>query len=133
MVDITRSDVSTLIQDAYANDFLAHATKTSVVLSTFQTKNLGTRTTNLPVLATKPHAGWVGESSSAPEGVKPTAKVTWANKTLVVEELAVIVPVHENVIDDATVDVVAEITRQGAEAIAFALDAAVIFGIGKPL
>lgn len=133
MVDITRSDVSTLIQEAYAHDFLAHATKTSAVLSAFPTKNLGTKTTNLPVLATKPHAGWVAESATTSAGTKPVAKVTWANKTLVVEELAVIIPVHENVVDDATVDVVAEITRSGAEAIAYALDAAVIFGIGKPL
>lgn len=132
MVDITRSDVSTLIQEAYAHDFLAHATKTSAVLRAFPTKNLGTKTTNLPVLATKPHAGWVTESSTQSQGVKPVAKVTWANKTLVVEELAVIIPVHENVIDDATTDVVADITRTGAEAIAYALDAAVIFGIGKP-
>lgn len=133
MVDITRSDVSTLIQEAYANDFIAHATKTSAVLSAFPTKNLGTKTTHLPVLATKPHASWVAESSTSATGTKPTAKVTWADKTLVVEELAVIIPVHENVVDDATIDVVAEITRSGAEAIAFALDAAVIFGIHKPL
>lgn len=133
MVDITRSDVSTLIQEAYAHDFIAHATKTSAVLGAFPTKNLGTKTTNLPVLATKPHAGWVTESSSDAAGTKKTAKVTWANKTLVTEELAVIIPVHENVVDDATIDVVAEITRTGAEAIAFALDAAVIFGINKPL
>lgn len=131
--DITRSDVSNLIQTAYSNDFLAHATKSSAVLRAFPTKNLGTKTTQLPVLATKPHAAWVGESATASEGAKPTAKVTWGNKTMVVEELAVIIPVHENVIDDATTDVVAEITKTGAEAIAYALDAAVIFGIGKPL
>lgn len=131
-VDITRTDVSTLIQEAYADDFIAHATHTSAVLSAFPTKNLGTKTTHLPVLATKPHAGWVAESSTDPTGVKQTKKATWADKTLVVEELAVIIPVHENVIDDATTDVVADITKTGAEAIAFALDAAVIFGIGKP-
>lgn len=131
--DISRSDVATLIQDAYAPDFLAHTYKTSAVLSTFPTRNLGTKTTNLPVLSTKPHASWVAESASDPTGVKPTAQATWANKTIVVEELAVIIPVHENVIDDATTDVVADITRQGAEAIAWALDAAVLFGWQKPL
>lgn len=131
--DVTRTDVSTLIQEAYAPDFLAHATKTSAVLSAFPTKNLGTKTTNLPVLATKPHAGWVGESSGDSTGTKPQSKPTWGNKTLVVEELAVIVAIHENVVDDATTDVVADITRMGAEAIAFALDAAVIFGWQKPL
>jgi HK97 family phage major capsid protein len=132
-VDITRNDVATLIQQAYADDFINHVTHTSAVLGAFPTKNLGTKTTNLPVLATKPHAAWVAESSTDPTGTKPTSKVTWANKTLVVEELAVIIPVHENVVDDATVDVIAEITKTGAESIAFALDAAVIFGIGKPL
>lgn len=131
--DISRSDIATLIQDAYAPDFLAHTTKSSVVLSAFPTRSLGTKTTNLPVLSTKPHAAWVAESATQDSGVKPTAQATWANKTLVVEELAVIVPIHENVIDDATVDVVSDITRQGAEAIAFALDAAVLFGHQKPL
>lgn len=131
--DTTRADVATLIQQGYSNEFLAHATKSSVVLSAFPTKSLGTRLTNLPVLATKPHAGWVGESFTDPTGVKPTSKVTWSNKTLVVEELAVIVPVHENTIDDATVSVVSELTRTGAESIAFALDAAVLRGINKPL
>lgn len=133
MSDVTRADVATLIQDAYASEFIAHTTKSSVVLGAFPTKNLGTKTTNLPVLATKPHAGWVGESFTDPTGVKPVSKVTWSNKTLVVEELAVIVPVHENVIDDATIGVVSEITRTGAEAIAFALDAAVLRGHNKPL
>src|SRR3954469_17348719 len=98
MVDINRSDVSTLIQEAYADDFLAHATKTSAVLSAFPKKNLGTKTTNLPVLATKPHAAWVAESSTSPEGAKPTRKITWGNKTLTVEELAVIIAIHENVV-----------------------------------
>lgn len=131
--DITRSDVSNLIQTAYANDFLAHATKSSAVLRAFPTKNLGTKTTQLPVLATKPHAAWVGESATSAAGVKPTAKITWGSKVLTVEEIAIIIPVHENVIDDATTDVIAEITKSGAEAIAYALDAAVIFGINKPL
>lgn len=131
--DVQRNDVSTLIQQAYANDFIAHAHKTSAVLSAFPTKNLGTKTTNLPVLSTKPHASWIAESSSDASGTKPTAKVTWANKTLVVEELAVILPVHEDVVADATEDVIAELTKSGAEAIAFSLDAAVLFGINKPL
>jgi HK97 family phage major capsid protein len=132
MADISRSDVATLIQEAYANDFLATAAGTSCVLRAFPTRNLGTKTTHEPVLATKPHAKWVQESATSASGVKPTGKVTWADKTLVAEELAVIVPVHENVIDDATESVLAEITKAGAEAIAYALDAAVIFGHNKP-
>lgn len=132
MADITRADVAALIQDAYSNEFLAHAAKTSAVLGAFPTKDMGTKTIKMPVLATKPHAKWVEESATSDAGKKPTAKVTWGNKNLVAEELAVIVPVHENVVDDATEDVLSEITKTGAEAIAWALDAAVIFGIDKP-
>lgn len=132
MADISRSEVSTIIQEAYASDFLNTAVRTSAVLAAFPRRNMGTKTINEPVLLTKPHAGWVGESATQDEGVKPTAQVTWGNKSLVAEELAVIVPVHENVLDDATEDLLAEIVRVGGEAIGNALDAAVIFGINKP-
>lgn len=132
MADISRSDVATLIQEAYATDFLNWTANSSAVLRAFPTRNLGTKTTNEPVLATKPHAKWVAESATLSTGVKPTAEVTWANKTLVAEELAVIVPIHENVLDDATTNVVADIVKAGGEAIAYALDAAVIFGQHKP-
>lgn len=132
MADISRSEVSTLIEEAYARDFLSAAAKQSAVLSAFPTRDMGTKTVNEPVLATKPQAGWVGESATAPEGVKPTTQVTWANKQLVAEEVAVIVPVHENVLDDATDNILAELIRVGSEAIGWTLDAAVIFGIGKP-
>lgn len=132
MADIGRTDVATLIQEAYANDFLQWAANTSAVLKAFPTRNLGTKITHEPVLATKPHAKWVQESATLAAGAKPTAKVTWADKTLIAEELAVIVPVHENAIADATTDLLMEITKAAGESIAFALDAAVIFGHNKP-
>lgn len=132
MADISRSDVATLIQDAYATDFLNWSAKSSVALQAFPTRNMGTKTVNEPVLATKPHAKWVAESATAPEGVKPTGKITWGNKQLVAEELAVIIPVHENAVDDATEDLLAEMAKTGGEAMGFALDAAVFFGINKP-
>jgi HK97 family phage major capsid protein len=124
--------VATLIQEAYASDFLNWTAGTSAVLKAFPTRNMGTKTVHEPVLATKPHAKWVQESATSSAGVKPTAEVTWGDKTLVAEELAVIVPIHENVLDDATTNVVADIVKAGGEAIAYALDAAVIFGNHKP-
>ena len=130
--DITRAEVAGLIQDAYATDFLASAADTSVTLQAFPTVSMGTKTERLPVLATIPHADWVTEQSDDPAGTKPTFKATWANKTLVAEEVAVIIPVHENVIDDATEDVLAEITKLGGQAMGYALDAAVLFGTNKP-
>ena len=79
-----------------------------------------------------PHAEWVTEQSDDPAGTKPTSKATWDNKVLVAEEVAVIIPVHENVIDDATEDVLAEISKVGGQAMGYALDAAIFFGTNKP-
>lgn len=132
MADVSRADVATLIQEAYAADFLQWAAKKSVALQAFPTRDMGTKVVNEPVLATKPHAKWVNESATDASGVKPTGKVTWANKQLIAEELAVIVPVHENVVDDATEAVLGQLAQAGGEAIGFALDAAVFFSINKP-
>ncbi|ATN88499.1 major capsid protein [Mycobacterium phage DaWorst] len=132
MADISRSEVATLIQEAYANDLLASAKKGSTVLQAFPTVNMGTKTTHLPVLATLPGASWVSESATEPEGVKPTSEATWADRTLVAEEVAVIIPVHENVVDDASTSLLEEIAALGGQAIGKKLDQAVIFGTDKP-
>lgn len=132
MADISRSDAAALIQDAYSTDFLNFATESSAVLSVFPTRNMGTKSVRLPVLSTLPHAKWVGESASAAEGVKPTDKATWGSKELIAEELAVIIPVHENVLADASEDILGELTKLGGQAIGRALDAAVLFGTNKP-
>src|SRR5690606_6231384 len=132
MADISRSEVSTLIQEAYASTLLDAAVKGSTVLSAFPTVSMGTKLTHLPVLATLPEADWVGESATEAEGVKPTSQITWADRTLVAEELAVIVPVHENVIDDATEDLLSATAVLGGQSIGKKLDQAVLLGINKP-
>jgi HK97 family phage major capsid protein len=132
MADISRAEVATLIQEEYSQTLLDAAVAGSTALAAFPRVNMGTKTINLPVLATLPAADWVAESATDPTGVKPTAEATWANKTLVAEELAVIIPVHENVIDDATVDILDELTKLGGQAIGKRFDQAVLFGTAKP-
>jgi HK97 family phage major capsid protein len=132
VADISRSEVATLIQEEYSQTLLDAAAAGSTALAAFPTVNMGTKTVNMPVLATLPEAGWVAESATDSTGVKPTAEVTWANKTLVAEEIAVIVPVHENVIDDATTAILDDITTLAGAAIGKKLDQAVFFGTDKP-
>lgn len=132
MVDINRSDVSTLIEDAYSQVLLESAAAGSQALQAFPTVNLGTKTTNLPMLAALPQAGWVTEDVGDSSGTKPTSEVRWKNVTMVAEEIAVIVPVHENVLDDATTDILTEITTLAGQAIGQKLDQAVFWGYGKP-
>jgi HK97 family phage major capsid protein len=127
MADISRSEVSTLIEEAYSHVLLDAAVASSSVLQAFPQVNMGTKLIHMPVLGTLPTASWVSETED-----KSTAEVTWKDLTLVAEEIAVIIPVHENVLDDATVDVLTEITTRGGEAIGKVLDKAVLFGVNKP-
>jgi HK97 family phage major capsid protein len=82
-------------------------------------------------MATLPTAAWVTELPDA-TGVKQTSTVGWQDLTLVAEEIAVIIPVHEDALADATVDILTEITTRGGEAIGECLDAAILFGTNKP-
>lgn len=132
MADISRTDVATLIQEEYANTLLNAAVQGSTVLQAFPTTSMGTKLTHLPVLATLPEAGWVSESATQSSGVKPQSKVTWADRTLVAEEIAVIIPVHEDVLADCSVGALDQIAQLGGQAIGKKLDQAVIFGTDKP-
>jgi HK97 family phage major capsid protein len=131
VADISRAELATIIQDEYSNELLSSALTASAALQSFHRVDMGTKTINMPVLATLPEADFVTEASDS-TGVKPTAQATWGNKQLVAEEIAVIIPVHENVIDDATTDVLDELTSQGGAAIGRKLDGAVFFGVDKP-
>jgi len=133
MADISRAEVSTLIEEAYSHVLLDAAVASSTCLQAFPTVNMGTRLTHMPVLATLPTAGWVtAEGPTDPLAVKPTSDMSWQDLTLVAEEIAVIIPIPEAVLDDATVDVITEVTTRGGEAIGKVLDAAVLFGLNKP-
>ena len=132
MADISRSEVATLIQEEYANTLLDYALQGSTALAAFPTVSMGSKLTHLPVLATLPDAGWVSESATEPEGVKPQSQVTWEDRTLVAEELAVIIPVHEDVLADCTVGALDQIAQLGGQAIGKKLDQAVFFGASKP-
>lgn len=132
MADISRAELSTLIEEAYAQSLLQTATQSSAALAAIPNVNLGTKLTHLPVLASLPTAGWVAESATASNGLKPTSEVTWGDRTIVAEEIATIVPVHEDALADATVNVLDEIARLGGQAIGKVLDEAVFFGTNKP-
>jgi HK97 family phage major capsid protein len=133
MADITRAQLATLIQEAYSHVLLDAAVTTSCALQAFPTVNMGTKLTHLPVLATLPVAGWVTENEPPDTtGAKPTSTVGWVDRTLVAEEIAVIIPIHENVLEDASVDLITEITTRGGEAMGEVLDQAILFGVNKP-
>lgn len=131
MADITRAEVASLIGEEYGGQVITAATQGSTALAAFPTVNMGTKVSHMPVLATLPEAGWVGDTDNT--GVKPTSQATWADRTLVAEEVAVIIPIHENTLDDATEDILAQLAALGGQAIGKKLDQAVFFGTDKPV
>lgn len=130
MADITRAEVASLIGEEYGGQVIKAATQSSVALQAFPNVNMGTKLTHMPVLATLPQATFVTDVDNT--GTKPTSQVTWADQTMVAEEIAVIVPIHENTLDDATEDILAQIAELGGQAIGTVLDGAVLFGTNKP-
>lgn len=89
---------------------------------------LSTKKAKQPVLSTLPEAYWVdGET-----GLKQTTKAAWENVQITAEELAVIVPIPDALIDDADVPLWNEIKPLLIEAIGQKVDQAAIFGTDKP-
>jgi HK97 family phage major capsid protein len=133
MADITRADALALLATQELNEIIKPETSGSAALSAFRTTRMSKGTARMPVLAAIPTAGWVTDGSAAEgTGVKPTSKVSWGNKELIAEEMAVIVPVHENTIADSDFDIWGEVRPLVSQEFGRILDAAVFFGTNKP-
>lgn len=133
MADITRADALALLARQDLNEIVKPEVQTSVVLQAFRQVRMSAGTARMPVLAALPTAGFVTDGSAAEgTGVKPTSKVSWTNKELIAEEIAVIVPVHENTLADSQFDIWGEVRPLVAQEFGRVLDAAVLFGTNKP-
>lgn len=126
---IGRADVGdALMPEQVINEIIAEAPKTSVVLERAKTVRMSSKKAKQPVLATLPEAYWVDGDT----GLKQTSKSTWSNTVITAEELAVIVPIPDAVIDDANVPLWDQIKPLLAEAIGKKVDEAALFGVNKP-
>jgi HK97 family phage major capsid protein len=123
-----RTEVGALIPEEVSSEMLGKVRKGSAVLDTFRRVPVARKQVRFPVLSALPIAYWV----TGDTGLKQTTEVAWTNKYLNIEELAVIVPVPEAVLDDMDFDLWSEIAPDIEEAIARALDSAVLFGVNAP-
>ena len=124
----TRTDVAALIPEEVSNSMLGKATESSAVLDLFGRVNVGRSQVRFPILSALPVAYWV----TGDTGLKQTTEIAWANKYLQVEEIAVIMPVPDNVLADVEADIWDEAQPLLAEAFGRTLDAAVFFGTNAP-
>lgn len=133
MADISRADALALLATQELDSIIKPETSGSAALAAFRSIRMSAGTVSMPVLAALPTAGWVtDDTSDAATGTKPTSKVSWTGKNLVAEEIAVIVPVHENTIADSRFDIWGEVRPLVSQEFGRVLDEAVFFGVNKP-
>ena len=123
-----RTDAAPLIPEEVQQQIAQDTVEQSAALQLFQNVNLSSKTMRMPVLSTLPVAYFVNGDT----GMKYTTKVAWENRYLNVEEIAVLVPIPENVLDDSEFDMWGSITPLVTQAVGRALDAAIFFGVDKP-
>lgn len=125
---VDRTGASPLIPEDATREILAGVVNKSAALQLFTHRRMARAQQRMPVVSALPTAYWV----TGDTGLKQTTNVNWTNKYLDAEELAVIVPIPEKVLDDVDYDLWDEIRPLLEEAIAVALDAAIFFGTNKP-
>ncbi len=125
---VSRTDAAALIPEQVAGTVLTRATEESAAMRLFGRIPVGGSQVRVPVLSALPVAYWV----TGDTGLKQTSELAWGSKFLNVEELAVIVPVPQNVLDDVNYDIWGEAQPLLSEAIGRALAAAIFFGTNAP-
>lgn len=126
---IDRTGADALIPVQESNEIIQGIVTQSAVLARGRRlQNMTARQYKVPVLDMLPIAYFVNGDS----GQKKTTKMEWANKTITAEEIAVIVPIPEAVLDDSDYDIWGEVRPRLQEAFAKVIDAAVLFGTNKP-
>lgn len=131
MAVISRTDVDSLIEVQVANEIFEGVIKDSKALSMFRRlPNMTSDKTKLRILDSLPVAYFVDESTN--NGRKNTTKMAWDKKYINAAELAVIVPIKENVLNDSSIDIWAEVRPRIVEAFAKKIDNAMFFGVDKP-
>lgn len=126
---IGRADVNdAMMPDQVINEILQTTPEDSVVLTRAKNVRMSAKKAKQPVLASLPEAYWVDGDT----GLKQTTDVTWSGINITAEELAVIVPIPNAIVDDSNVPLWAQVRPLLKEATGKAVDQAALFGVNKP-
>lgn len=128
---ITRQNAEALFTEDLVAEIIQGVTKQSAALRMFRRlPNMSSNIMRMRVLNALPMAYWVNDSTD--NGRKQVTSAAWANKYIVPAEIAVIVPIKEDVLDDASIDIWGEIRPRLVEAIGKKIDQAIFVGVDKP-
>lgn len=126
---ISRTDAAALIPDEVSAEILSNLpTMNPLMQVARRLPNMSTAQRRLPVLGSFASAYFV----SGDTGLKQTSEISWENKYIDAEELAVIVPIPEAVLDDAEYDIWAQVRPEIERALSAAINAAVLYGTNIP-
>lgn len=137
MTYIPRSGAEALMPEEFQREIIQGVPETSSVMA------LGTKAPNMsrsqrrmPVLSVLPTAYFLNPGGGGTDASDITRKKLtrqmWENKYLDAEELAVIVVVPENVLDDSDYDIWGEVRPKLLESFGVAFDQAVYYGTNAP-
>ncbi len=126
---VSRENAEALIQEQIMKTVFQDAPKSSILMQLGRKlPNMTSKQTRVPVLSMLPMAYWVGGDT----GMKQTSRQQWENVYITAGELAVIVPIPEAVLADASFDIMGEVIPRVNEAIGMKFDEAAIFGVDRP-
>lgn len=126
---IDRTGAESLIPTQESNEIIQGVVTQSAVLTRGRRlANMTSRQYKMPVLDMLPIAYFVNGDT----GQKQTTKQAWDKKFITAEEIAVIVPVPESVLDDSEYDIWGEVKPRIIEAFGQKIDGAILFDIDKP-
>ena len=126
---ISRTDTDALIPIQDAKEIISAVKQQSAALSLLKKlPNMTSKQTRLPILSALATAGFINGDT----GLKAVSKAAWSNKFITAEEIAVIIPVPEAVLDDAEYDIWGELKPQIVEEFGRVIDGAVFFEKDKP-
>lgn len=126
---ISRNDLSGLVPEPVTREIIQGVTEGSAVLRMGRKlPNMTSKTQTMNVLDMLPMAYWVDGDT----GFKQTSKQAWDKKKLYAEELAVIIPIPEAVLDDSDYDIWGEVRPRIVDAMGQRIDEAILFGTNKP-
>jgi len=126
MVD--RVEVGPLIPEDAANEIISEAQEKSYALTAFKRRQMTRKQQRIPIFDRKPVAYFVNGDT----GLKQTSDARWDNIYLNAEELAVIIPIPDLLVDDASFDIWSELRPEITEAIGAKVDEAIFFGVDRP-
>lgn len=133
---IDRSSLSGLIPEPVTREIMQGAIAESAVLRMARRlPNMSSKTQTINVLDALPSAYFVnGEPTddNADNAFKKTTTMAWDKKKIHAEEIAVIVPIPEAVLEDANYDIWGEVRPRLNEAFGKVIDKAILFGTDKP-